>query len=539
LITRDQQIQFLDTFRVIQSFLPVEGEKWMLFNTQYSYHFDIMNFVGSGMVLGIFSEYLLNPGFPPGYFDGQILKVNKESNTRDSSYWEQIRPVPLTVEEKVDYKHKDSTRIVFESKEYMDSMDARYNKLRTSDILLNGYTYQNSYKGRSLSVSSLLENLQFNTVEGFNTSIEFDFRKHWKESGSRSLLISPSLRYGFSNKHYNAKLTGEYRFNPQRNSILKIEGGSDVVQFNSGNPITPLVNSMYSLLAMKNYMKVYEKRYGKIEHRSELFNGIRLGLAAEYADRLPLRNTTSYSFTNSSDRKYTPNLPRIPDSPELYDSPWFINMYEVPRNQAFSVEADLRIRIRQKFIDRPEGKYIVGSKYPELGVNFKKAFDVLDSDVEYDLITVSVSDELKLGLLGQLRYLLIAGRFLEQKNIYFMDVHHFNGNKTFFTNFKLDQFRNLDYYRESTLSDYVQIHAEHNFGGFLLNKIPYIRKLKLNEFAGLHYLTKWSLNHYTEISLGIEKLNFIRLEVYTSFVENKMGPIGFVFGIRRSIGGRR
>ncbi len=177
LITRAQQIQFLDTFRIVQSFLPVDKERWLLFNTQYAYHFNVLGFVGSGKVLGIFSEYQLDPGFPAGYFDGQVMKVNKESNTRDSSYWEQVRPVPLTVEEKVDYKHKDSTRVVFESKEYMDSMDAKSNKFRFNDLFLNGYSYSNSFENKSFSVTSLLENLQFNSVEGFNTSVGLTYRK--------------------------------------------------------------------------------------------------------------------------------------------------------------------------------------------------------------------------------------------------------------------------------------------------------------------------------------------------------------------------
>jgi len=246
----------------------------------------------------------------------------------------------------------------------MDSMDAKANKFRFNDLFLNGYTYSNSFRNKSFSVTSLLENLQFNSVEGFNTSVGLTYRKQWEESGLRSLRISPSLRYGFSNTHFNAKLEGEYRYNSKRNSILRVEGGSDVVQFNPENPINALVNSMYSLLARKNYMKVYEKRYGRLEHRSELFNGLRLGLAAEFADRLPLRNTTSYAIASTGDRKYTTNIPWMAEYPELNalaDEPWFLERYEVPRNQSFTLEADLRIRIRQKYIDRPEGKYIIGS----------------------------------------------------------------------------------------------------------------------------------------------------------------------------------
>ena len=120
--------------------------------------------------------------------------------------------------------------------------------------------------------------------------------------------------------------------------------------------------------------------------------------------------------------------------------------------------------------------------------------------------------------------------------MYFMDAYHFNGNKTWFTSFGLTDFRNLDYYQWSTTAAFLEGHAEQNFGGFLLNKIPLIRKLKLQEVAGVHYFHTKRAGHYTELTLGVEKLNFIRVEVHTSFAEGKRGNFGIVFGIRRSIG---
>lgn len=528
-ITTAQQIQVIDTFRIKQSFVPVEKEQWMLFNTQYAYHFSIFGFVGNGIVLGIFSQYQLHPDFPKGYFSGEVLKVKKESNTKDSLYWESYRPVPLTNDEKVDYQRKDSTRVIYESREYLDSMDSKYNKFKLSNII-TGYTHSNSFKHTQYSTSSFLENIQFNSVEGWNTVLTLDYSKLWEEPTDHSLKISPSLRYGFSNEHWNGKVEASYSYNDERHSILKLEGGTDVVQFNANNPINPFVNSMYSLLARKNYMKIYEKQYLRLGHESEIFNGVRFGIAGEYADRIPLRNTTSYAIASTGDRIYTSNVPNFP---------YFFDGFEFPRNQSLSIEGELRIRFKQQYISRPEGKYILGSKYPELKISYKKGIKTGITDTDYDLIRASVKDDIKVGLLGDLTYVIAAGKFLRFDALYFMDSHHFNGNQTWFSAFRTEDFLNLDYYRYSTTMPYLEGHVRHNFGGFLLNKIPLIRKLKLNEVAAVHYLYTDPLNHYTEVSLGIEKLNFIRLEVYTSFAENKRGPIGILFGIRRSIGTQR
>ncbi|TAH43775.1 MAG: carboxypeptidase-like regulatory domain-containing protein [Bacteroidetes bacterium] len=525
MISKDQQIQVIDTFRIKQNYISVDKEKWMLFNTQYAYHFNILGFNGSGIVLGIFSQYNLNPDFPKGYFDGQVLKVNKESNKRDSSYWAESRPVPLTPDEKTDYTRKDSSRVVFESKQYLDSMDKLSNKFKIANIF-NGYKHTNSYQNKFYSISSFIQNLQFNTVEGWNTMIDYTYRKEWEDPMVRSFMLKPSVRYGFSNTHWNGKVETAYHYNSDRASVLKIEGGSDVAQFNANNPISPILNSMYSLLARKNYMKIYEKRYGRIEHESELFNGLKLGLASEYADRIPLRNTSTYAIASTGDRVYTSNVPLFPQNDELH----------FQRNESFSIEIKFRVRFRQKYIDRPEGKYILGSKYPQLQFSYLKAIPVFGSEAEYDLLKASVSDNFRVGLLGRLSYQASVGSFVRKENLYFMDAYHFNGNKTWFTSFRLTEFRNLDYYQWSTTATFLEGHAEQNFGGFLLNKIPLIRKLKLQEVAGIHYFHTERAGHYTELTLGVEKLNFIRVEVYTSFAEGKRGSFGIVIGLRRSIG---
>ncbi len=93
MITKAQQIQVIDTFRIKQNFISVDNEKWMLFNTQYAYHFSILGFNGSGIVLGIFSQYNLKPEFPKGYFDGLVLKVNKDQ--LDQKATRVIKEIPV------------------------------------------------------------------------------------------------------------------------------------------------------------------------------------------------------------------------------------------------------------------------------------------------------------------------------------------------------------------------------------------------------------------------------------------------------------
>lgn len=522
--TKEQQMEFIDTFRIQQTYIPVDGNIWMPFSSQYSFAFNVFGFKGNGEVLGIFTQYNLKPGFPKDFFDAQILKVESDANKKDSSYWETVRPVPLSPNEVVDYERKDSIREVRESAPYRDSVDKEVNKLTFAKII-NGYRWQNTARRESVFLSSALQNFQFNTVEGWNTGISLRYQRlPWPED-LRSISIQPSLRYGFSNKHWNGDLDFKYQYNVRKSAYLKLQGGKNVFQINDQNPISELVNSMYSLWARKNYMKLYEKGFVLLEHRSQLFNGFDVKLKAEFAERKPLINTSDYSITSKSTRDYTANTAVHYDLREV----------EVAKHSLFRTEAEIKLRFRQEYIDRPEARFIRGSRYPSVFLTHRAGWTTSGSKTGFHYVQATIGDQLRLGLLGRLQYRVIAGDFLKGSDPSFTDFRHFNGNKTWFSAFRIDDFRNLEYYAYSASSAFLEAHAEHNFGGFLFNKVPLLRKLKLQEIAGFHFLHTRNSDAYFELTAGIEKLNLFRLELFTSVRDGQRGSIGFVFGIKRTL----
>jgi hypothetical protein len=131
-------------------------------------------------------------------------------------------------------------------------------------------------------------------------------------------------------------------------------------------------------------------------------------------------------------------------------------------------------------------------------------------------------------LLGEIRYVITYGKFLSSKKMEFMDYHHFNGNLTFFGDFSLNDFELLDYYRYSTNDEYIEAHGEFNMGGLILNKIPFIRRLKLNEIVSAHYFHTPFVNNYVETSFGVEYLRAIRADFVFGFNNNNKAITGFV-----------
>jgi len=77
---------------------------------------------------------------------------------------------------------------------------------------------------------------------------------------------------------------------------LGFSGGKRVSQFNKANPITPLINSIATLFFGSNYMKTYENYFGSTTFTRRYESGLRLSVNALYEDRMPLDNTTNYTF---------------------------------------------------------------------------------------------------------------------------------------------------------------------------------------------------------------------------------------------------
>lgn len=515
-LTSDANIDFVDTLWVRQVHAPIEKDIWLPISNRFDFHYSVMGFNGNGTFVGLNSNYNIRPDFHKKFFTNEVMKVLEESNKKDSVYWVQNRPVPLTPEEKADYLKRDSLESIKKSKPYLDSLDRKTNKFNWGDILI-GYSYSNRYKKEVYSVTGPIQTFQYNTVEGFNISLGGQYSKRFENRKSYS--IAPKLRYGFASRQLTGNIRAAYSFNARKFASVSFSAGTDNVQY-APKAIPSLVNTFYALLNRQSFMKLYHKRFASITFREELVNGIYLNSSAEYAVRSPLVNHSSYSFYKK-DQAFTSNNPLD----ETDDSPAF------ERSSSFKVSAELKFVFKQKYITRPNRKHVSGSKYPTLVAGYTKGIRGI-SDVDYDLVTAGIEDEIRFGLFGNGRYNVTAGGFLNTRSMYFMDYHHFLGNQTILTDDELNRFNALGYYHYSTNSRFLEAHYEHNFGGFFLNKLPFIRKLKLKEVASVHYLSNDRISRYIEFSAGVQRgLLPFRLQLVTAFADGQKAHTGIQLSI--------
>lgn len=520
MLTKSANINFIDSLQIEQQYAPVPQGPWMLFNQSFEFKLQALGFEGRGYFVGVHSNYELNPIHERGYFNSTTLKVEYGSNKKDSVYWAAVRPVPLTRIESTDYEVKDSIQAVRESKPYLDSVDAITNKVKPAELLISGVTWRNSYRKRSFNVSSLLNSVQFNTVEGFVLSPEFAYRQDSEDA--RYWRLALETRYGFSSQKLYPKLSGIWYYNPQRFSYLALSGGQTVQQFNSlREPIQPYINSLMSLAAGDNYMKLYEKTFFRLRHRGELRPGMRLDAILQYEDRQPLFNTTDFSFRK--DPEYTANYPVVNE----------LGANLMPAHQAAEFQLTLRWVPFQKYIERPDERFSLYPEWPRFNLSYRQGIpSLLGSDVNYGMIDLNITHDVSLGLLGSIEWQVLAGKFLYVEDIYLPDLYHFNGNQTPFGRFNINYFELLDYYEWSTVDGFFKANYSHHFNGFIFNKLPLLRKLDLQAVGSLNYLYTDALGHYLEVGAGVEHIfKVLRVDYYWGFRQGSPANTGIRFGL--------
>ncbi|NVO84764.1 DUF5686 and carboxypeptidase regulatory-like domain-containing protein [Hymenobacter terrestris] len=581
-LTKNAQIDYVDRLHIEQLFGPAPGpsDVWVMQSQRITVNFTAFGFKGSGYTTAVLSNYRVTPTFPnrpaptlapaPPVADdapvgretvadvkrqrpdlsglsravrrqakqaeqasardtsgvgrlrkGEVMLVEKDANERDTTYWASIRPTPLTDEEQLDYRVKDSTEVIRKSRPYQDSLDRKRNELGVGELLLTGYTYSRTFEKRSWYVAPVFNILNYNTVEGVVLNPEATFTQ--RTTDRRTWSVTPSLRYGFSSERLSPSISGSWQLHPVRLGRLIARVGRTIENFDRGSQLTPFINSYYTLLENRNYAKLYRRDGAALGYQWEPLNGLTLLARTSYDVRHELQNTTTKLLRDAPDRAFTPNEPVAAELPAGTG---------FGRSRALSTELTASFQPGQKYITRPTGKFNLGSKLPAFSFTWRQGIgSVLSSDVRYTLLEAGLRQSVSFGLLGTSNYRVAAGFFPGSPQLSFIDFRHFSGNRTYLAA-DFSQFQLLDYYRFSTADRFVEAHYNHHFNGFLLNKIPLLRRLKWQEVASLNYVTTPAAGHYLELGAGIEHIfKVMRVDFYTSLQSGSRAGTGIRVGL--------
>lgn len=539
LLTKDAQLELIDTLKISQLYVPVSDSIWRIKNQLLFFSLNILNIDAIGNFLSVYSNYEINPVFSKKVFDRVIIKYDTAVDKKQKSYWDTIRPVPLEKEEVEDYKLKDSlfkqeTDSMYTS-HTLDSLNSAEHTFNPMDVLLQGVDkkHYNKNGGYQWGIEPLLINTQYNTAEGLKLEAGGYYYKNFSKINS-TISIQPHLRYGWSNRHTNGWLDFCWvKSNSSSEGISTknywfLSGGKKVVQYSSYDPIEPVVNTFSTLWGGNNPLKTYEKAYVGAAFIKKYENSFSILVKSVFEDRIPIYNTTKYTFKRSDSIYITENYPvqRVTAS-------------EIFQHKALLASIEINYTPGQKYIQFPRNKLSLGSIYPTICVKYTKGISgVLGSDVDFDKWSVDVFDNKNLGLFGTLKYKFTAGGFMNDRKVFIQDYKHFNISSIFSSAKNPSDFQIVNpYVYSNTSSLCFESHLEHHFNGLLTNKIPLIKKLKWNLVVGSNSLFIDKNINYTEFGIGLENIfKMFRVDFVSGYENQHYTNSSFVISFGGTFG---
>lgn len=467
-LTKQANINWVNDLQLIQEFEKYE-DFWILNKDKIVADFSLLSqsrgFFGTRSVQ--YRNHVFNQPKAASIYDGSAnVIVLAGAKARDDNFWSTARHEPLSIKEKRIYKLVDT----------LQTVPAFKNTLNIISTLTSGY-----WQFEKVELGPVGAFYSFNDVEGFRlrvgggTTVKFNPKiqlegyvaygfKDERLKYAGSVLYSFNDKYRENPRHFlRASYQHETNFAGQR--LQFVSEDNFFLSFKRGNTSRMLFADSYKL----NYLRETGRDWA-------------FGLNFKNEQQAPLG---SISF----DRFDPENLNMIRTN---------ITTTEL--------EGTIRWAPNEQFVQGHSRRVPIFNKYPVFNLRFAQGFNgVLGGDFNYQRLTLDVFKRFHLSPIGMTDVLIEGGKIWGDGLPYFSLLIP-RGNQTFAYQ---DAAFNMMNFLEFTNDAYVSWNIQHYFNGFIFNKIPLFKKLKLREvitFKGV-----WgSLRDANNPNLSPELIQFTR-----------------------------
>ncbi len=379
------------------------------------------------------------------FYELPILLSEDYRLNNDESYWEQYRHEPLSATEISVRNMIDTLRSIPIIKSYTSILK----------IVFTGY--KKVGKVDLGPYSSLYAN---NTVEGhrvqlgFRTNIGFSY--NWVLGGrvaygtkDQRLKYQGSVKYIASRKHWT-ELTASYTRDIDQVGLSE----NDLI----GNAVFRTATKFGVLI------KPYRYNETKLGIQRQLFKGFRQRVLFNKREYQPIPNHFDFAY-------YT-------DSDDL-SSPQAVNFTST------EVVLETRYAKDELFIQYDNDRISLGTnKWPIFTLRYTHGFEgLLGGDFSYHKLFLNARKDLKMGFFGVSNFSL-TGEYNFSALPYPLLKVHIGNESIFYTSAAY----NLMNFSEFVSDRYTSLKYSHHFEGFLLNRIPLMKKLKWRTLATANIL---------------------------------------------------
>lgn len=440
-ISEKINLNFVQDLKLVQEFSQ-QDSAWILAKDQVVA--DIALSKGSTGFFGtrtvMYRNYIFNQAREDAVYNGtENIIEDKGIYQRDSVFWAKVRHERLSKEEEGVYKMIDTLQRVPAFRRTLDIVT----------LLLAGY--KNFGKWEMGPVGAFYS---FNPVEGFRLRF----------GGMTTIDLLPKLKiegyaaYGF--KDHRWKYSGavlysfqdDFKKNPKHYFRLSHQHETSFV----GQNLDFVVEDNFFLSFKRgdsDKMLFYDLWKG--EYFFETRSKLSFGFNYEHKKQRPL-GSLRFDFTNPENNEQS-SLASLTTS---------------------EVSAMLRFAPNEQFVQGKQFRLPMFNKYPVFTLRFAAGFDgLLGGDYDYQRLSLNIFKRFYLSIFGITDVELEGGKIFGNGIPYFLlDLPR--ANQTFAYQ---KRSYNLMNFLEFANDAYVSWKTEHFFNGFIFNKIPLLRKLKLRE----------------------------------------------------------
>jgi hypothetical protein len=455
----------------------LDSNQYLLTDSQrFNYITKFGNTTNKATTLVDYKKVTVVPAFPKNHFGMEVSKTTQEAYERDSLYWQQQRTQPLTQQETKFINRADSIQRVVTSDKYLDSVEAKINKVTFKSLFLEGQGYRDRKKGVTLRFQPLWNLYQPWWPGGGRISLWNSFDKTF--DNKKTYQFNENLSYGINNQDVRGTVYMSHLYNPYKRAMIFASIGRDFGMVN--------MNAAYlDLFRRDNF---YQNKHMNVYHRQELVNGLFLQVQGELSDR---KDMSTYTFDEFGDSLFVNNRPLK-----------FVD------HRAFFASVNLSYTPFQRYMSEPKQKVILGSAWPTFSINYKQAVPgVFKSNIDYQYLEYRIDHSFPWGLMGNSELRAVSGSFLSRRNVNVVDYRYQRRSDAGILTPPMYAFQQLDS-TFTTFKRFYEVHFQHSFNGSLVNKVPFLKKLSLYEKAGVNILyapERRNLFFY-EGYVGIDKL---------------------------------
>lgn len=445
--SKDANINWVKDIYIEQEFDVLNDSVFLLTKDYFMSDFALSKKETSKGVYGkrtsLYQDHKFNIKHPAEFYQEDVNVYDEDIYTRSDDFWKTYRFEPLSKDELGIYKMLDTLKTVPKFKLLFD----------LSSTLASGY-----YNVGNFDYGPIFSSFGYNDIEGIRLRAGgrtyFGPNDKWRLEGYTAYGFKDNqFKYGISGKvllHNNTRLI---LFGGNRRDIEQIG-----VSLTETNDVLGRSFASSSLFASGDNSKLTS------------INLSTLGLEIEPVKNLKLSTTFTYRTLKPASDRFNLNY-------------YVDKINNLVKDETKQSEAEFSI-------DYTPGKKTVGygvdrtnidEKYLRLYLRFTQGMKgVLESDFKYNKLQFYARKPLLLGGFGTLTTTFEAGKTFGEVPLGLLSV--VPGNQSWF-NIE-NTFANLDYY-EFVTNEYASLHLEHNFGGRLFSRIPWLRDFNLREIVGI------------------------------------------------------